>query len=78
MHFCHLLTDVVDHLHCFELRLLYVDEQFELHALMELISHVESQDFLSIGFVAEPKKSAEKVLTQRAQRLHARAQQLSV
>lgn len=45
---------------------------------MELISHVESQDFVGIGYVAEPKKSIDRLLTQRAQRLHAGTQQLTV
>lgn len=52
--------------------------QFELHALMELAKHVESQDFVGIGFVAEPKKSVEKYLSQHAQRLQASRQRLSV
>lgn len=52
--------------------------QFELHALVELASHVESQDFVGISFVAEPKKSVEKYLSQHAQRLQASRQRLSV
>lgn len=45
---------------------------------MALIEQVESQDFVGIGFVGEPKKSPERLLSQRAQRLHACAQRLSV
>ena len=52
--------------------------QFELHALTELIANVESQDFLGTGLVTEPKKVFDKVVAQRAQRLHARTHQLSV
>ncbi|KAK9812483.1 hypothetical protein WJX73_003380 [Symbiochloris irregularis] len=52
--------------------------RFELHALLELVNHVESQDFVGIGFVAEPKKSVDKYLSQHAQRLQASRQRLSV
>lgn len=46
--------------------------------MMELITQIESQDFIGTGLVSEPKKSAEKLLAQRAHRLYARAQQISV
>lgn len=51
--------------------------KWELETIMALIEQVESQDFVGIGFVGEPKKSPERLLSQRAQRLHACAQRLS-